>query len=194
MTDEELRARLRRTDPAATLPAAAPEQVSRLVEETMSRTHTRRWALPAAAALVLVTAGTAWAMTRPADVDPRAVPIPAPSAARTVELTAGGIQAKCREPEASRLSEISDFAFEGTVTGITGGVVTLGISQVFRGEWAGAVRVRQAGETSEQMLGSGKFEKGRKYLVSASEGTVMICGYSGEADATGLRALYEAAF
>ncbi|GAA4941259.1 hypothetical protein [Actinoplanes utahensis] len=189
--DDDLRARLRRADPAAALEPAAPEQVSRLVEETMSRTHTRRWALPVAAALVLVAAGTAWAMTRPSEP----APVVKTTQALEAELTASGVSAKCREPEAGRLSEISDFAFEGTVTRIDGGTVHLDVTELFRGDRrTTSARVAQTGETSEQMLGSGTFEQGKKYLVASTKGTVLICGYSGEADAVGLRELYEAAF
>ena len=44
------------------------------------------------------------------------------------------------------------------------------------------------------MLGSGRFEPATDYLIAAREGSVLICGYSGEADAIGLRELYEEAF
>lgn len=189
--DDDLRDRLRHADPAATLAPAAPEQVAHLVEEAMSRT-TRRWVLPVAAALVLIAGGTAWAVTRQPERTPTPPPVAQPAPA--VRLTASGIAAKCREPEAARLAESADFAFEGTVSGITAGVVTLGVTHVFRGAPTESVQVSQAPDISEQMLGSGTFETGRNYLVAASEGTVLICGYSGEADSIGLRELYDAAF
>ncbi|GIE31828.1 hypothetical protein Ait01nite_048730 [Actinoplanes italicus] len=195
--DDDLRARLRRADPAASLEPASPDQVAHLVEEAMSRT-TRRWALPVAAALILIAGGTAWAVTRPATPEPVAAPTPSASASAsasgTVVLFSTGIQAKCREPEPQRLAESADFAFEGTVQKIENGRVTLTVSRTFRGGAVGTVEVAQEGESSEQMLGSGKFEMGRDYLVAAADDTVMICGYSGEADSIGLRDLYEAAF
>ncbi|MEU8656417.1 hypothetical protein [Actinoplanes philippinensis] len=191
--DDDLRARLRRTDPAASLEPAPPAQIAQLVEEAMSR-NTRRWALPVAAVLVLIAGGAAWAVTRPSTPDnPVAAPTPTASAT-VVSLTAAGVQAKCREPEPQRLAESADFAFEGTVRTIENGRVTLTVSKVFKGAAATEVRVAQAGESSEQMLGSGKFETGKDYLVSASDGSVLICGYSGEADSIGLRELYEKAF
>ncbi|GIE74969.1 hypothetical protein Aph02nite_09190 [Actinoplanes philippinensis] len=202
--DDDLRARLRRTDPAASLEPASPAQVARLVEEAMSR-NTRRWALPVAAALVLIAGGAAWAVTRPSTpINPVAAPTttasaavvsPGPAAsAAVVSLTASGAQAKCRAPEPQRLAESADFAFEGTVETIENGQVTLSVTRVFRGRPADRVTVAQEGETSETMLGSGKFEKGTDYLVSAADGSILICGYSGEADAIGLRELYEKAF
>ncbi|MEU4619669.1 hypothetical protein AB0G04_06790 [Actinoplanes sp. NPDC023801] len=195
MTDDDLRARLRHADPAASLEPASPDQVVHLVEEAMSGT-TRRWTLPVAAALVLIAGGAAWAVTRPAPREPVPPPVAAASAPvpGVVVLTATGMQAKCREPEPQRLAESADFAFAGTVRTIEDGRVTLTVSRVFRGEVVGSVQVAQKGESSEQMLGSGKFEMGREYLVAAADHTVMICGYSGESDSVGLRDLYEAAF
>ncbi|WP_433794661.1 hypothetical protein [Actinoplanes sp. CA-252034] len=190
--DDDLRARLRRADPAASLEPASPAQVAHLVEEAMSR-NTRKWALPVAAALVLIAGGAAWAVTTGPDA-PTPPSTPAPVPGRVVALTATAVQAKCREPEPQLLAESADFAFEGTVDKIENGQARLTVSHVFRGEAASVVTVAQAGETSEQMLGSGRFETGRNYLVSAADGSVMICGYSGEADSIGLRELYEKAF
>jgi hypothetical protein len=192
VTDDDLRARLRRADPAASLEPASPDQVAHLVEEAMSR-KTRRWALPVAAALVLIAGGTAWALTRPDAPVTTAVPTPA-GPAKIVELAATGVQAKCREPEPQRLAESADFAFEGTVKLIENGRVRLTATRVFRGETVAEVVVKQAGESSEQMLGSGKFEIGKSYLVSAAGGSMLICGYSGEVESPGLRELFEAAF
>jgi hypothetical protein len=193
--DDDLRARLRSADPAASLEPASPAQVAHLVEETMS-SRTNKWALPVAAALVLIAGGAAWAVTRTDTPTPAPTPAIAmsPLPAKVVELTATGVQAKCREPEPQQLATSADFAFEGTVALIDNGRVTLKVSHVFRGAAADDVVVAQAGDSSETMLGSGKFETGKAYLVSAADGAVMICGYSGEADSIGLRELYEAAF
>jgi hypothetical protein len=187
--DDELRARLRHADPAASLEPASPDQVAHLVEEAMSR-KTRTWALPVAAALVLIAGGTAWAVTRPDAPSPAIQPVPA----TVVALTVTGVQAKCVEPKAAELAKSADFAFEGTVQKIENGRVTLTASRVFRGEPTTEVEVSQEDGSSEQMLGSGRFETGESYLVSAADGNVIICGYSGEADSPGLRELFEAAF
>jgi hypothetical protein len=195
MTDDDLRARLRRADPARDLPSAPPDRLARLLEDTMAAPTTtipvrrqRPVIALAAAVLVLVVAGVGWLLLRPQDH--QEAPVTAPA----VQITAPGVAAKCVEPTAARLAESADFAFAGTVTGISGTVVTLEVTHVYRGAAAGQVQVAQAGDTSEQMMGSGKFETGGKYLVASSEGSMMICGYSGEADAPGLRDLYDKAF
>jgi hypothetical protein len=167
----------------------------------------------AAAVAVVIAAGAGWMLARPDDErsTPRAGgPVAsatggdAPGVGRSSDVTAGkgsvvgltlaAVRAKCREPQAARLAETADFAFAGTVTGIAGNVVTLDVTKVYRGAAAGQARVEQAGDSSEQMLGSGKFETGKDYLVAAAQGSVMICGYSGEADLPGLRELFEKAF
>nr|WP_221374779.1 hypothetical protein [Actinoplanes polyasparticus] len=188
--DDDLRARLRRADPAADLPTL---DTSRLLESTMTATTTTpRRTIPLltlAAALVLIAALGSWWVLRPADE------AGAPTAAPTVtDLTAPGIAAKCVEPSAGQLREAADFAFAGTVTGIDGTTVTLRVTKVYRGAGADQVRVAQAGDVSETMLGSGRFEIGRDYLVAASQGSVLICGYSGEAASPGLEELYLSAF
>jgi pyruvate/2-oxoglutarate dehydrogenase complex dihydrolipoamide acyltransferase (E2) component len=201
--DDELRARLRRADPAASLEPASPARVTHLVEEAMSR-NTRRWALPVAAALVLIAGGTAWAVTStsaperdtPVAAPSATAPGTTPSAAATavVRITDSGAQAKCAAPEAQRLAEGADLAVEGTVTKIEKGQVTLTVSKVFRGVQAAAVEVAQTDDATEQLLGAQRFQAGGTYLIASAEGRVMICGYTGEADTPGLRELYEAAF
>ncbi|MCO8270185.1 hypothetical protein M1L60_06210 [Actinoplanes sp. TRM 88003] len=187
--DDDLRARLRRADPAADLP---PYDTSHLLETTMTATTTapRRPMLTlAAAALVLIAALGTWFLLRPSG-DP-AGPVAAPT---VTELTAPGIAAKCVEPSADRLKEAADFAFAGTVTGVDGGTVTLKVTKVYRGAAADQVRIAQTGDISETMLGSGKFETGKDYLVASARGSMLICGYSGEASAPGLPQLYDTAF
>ena len=201
--DDDLRARLRRADPAALLPPAAPGQVSRLMGETMTsatavvpRHAGRRWWFALAAGLVLIAAaGAGWLVTRPDPVSVNTLPLVLSSSPpAVVSLKATGIAAKCREPKAESLASYADFAFAGTVVGIVDKVVTLQVTQVYKGGPAGLVRVAQEGDSSEQMLGSGKFETGKKYLVASSEGSILICGYSGEADAIGLQEMYDKAF
>ncbi|BBH70953.1 hypothetical protein ACTI_76380 [Actinoplanes sp. OR16] len=185
MTEDDLRARIREADPAASLAALSPDEATRLVETTMTMTTTavnrrRHYAL-AAAALVLVLGGTAWALTRPEE--------------KTVQLTGpAGIAAKCVEPTAERLAASADLAFAGTVTALTPTTVTLDVTRVYTGGEVGRAEVSQTGETSEQLMGTGKFESGKDYLVASSAGAVMICGYSGEATTPGLAGLYEKAF
>jgi hypothetical protein len=199
--DDNLRSRLRRADPAAALAPLTPDETSRLLEETMTTTIVpprvttgRRRRLPvliAAALVLLAAAGASWLLTRST---PPAINTLKPSVTVVSLTVAGGGQRKCAEPTAEILAAGTDFAFAGTVTGIAGDVVTLSVTHVYKGAKADEVRVRQAPGRSEEMLGSGRFETGQKYLVASSEGGVLTCGYSGEADSLGLRELYEKAF
>ncbi|MFC7533559.1 hypothetical protein [Actinoplanes sp. GCM10030250] len=208
MTDDDLRARLRHADPAASLPPVSPDRAAHLTELSMTTTDPRttnptRRLVPAlaAVALLLIVAGLGWVLARPAP-QPAMTPAigtlsstPAASAAPAIDLAGpGNTQGKCREPQAERLAADTDFVFAGTVTGVAGGTVSLAVTRVYQGAPAGIVRVTQEGESSEMMLGSGRFETGKDYLVASAGGAVMICGYSGEADSPGLRELYEAAF
>ncbi|WP_433306649.1 hypothetical protein ACQP2F_21375 [Actinoplanes sp. CA-030573] len=204
MTDDDLRSRLRRADPAASVPPPAPGHVSRLIGETMSSSATAvtkppvRWHLAAlaAAAVVLIVAGTGWWLGRPSSPTPgtpiAAAPTPADGPSTTIGLP--DVQAKCREPEPARLAADADFAVQGTVTGIDRGMVTLRVTKVFKGADFAEVKVAQTDDSSEQLLGgSGTFVTGKDYLVASAQGDVMICGYSGEVSDEML-ALYDKAF
>ena len=186
MTDDDLRVRLRQADPAVSMAPASPDELARLLEQTVTSTievgKRRHYAL-AAAALVLIVAGVAgWALTRPDDPT-------------TVRLTGpGAIAAKCVEPAAERLAASAELAIAGTVTELTATTVTLDVTRVYHGAAVDQAEVAQTGETSEQLMGTGKFESGKDYLVASSAGAVMICGYSGEASTPGLKELYEQAF
>jgi hypothetical protein len=221
VTDDDLRARLRRTDPAATLPPASPDDVDRLLGDTMTTTALRpaphRWAILAAAAFVLIVAAAGWLLTRPSpDRDVATAPIPSdrpatttapvpsdrpvtttapvPSDGPATTIALDGVAAKCREPRPDQLAKTAEFAFAGTVTDISANMVTIVVSHTYKGAAFAEVKVAQEGDSSEQMLGSGKFETGRRYLVASAQGQVLICGYSGEADSPGLQELYDRAF
>ncbi|MBU2664996.1 hypothetical protein KOI35_15945 [Actinoplanes bogorensis] len=199
--DDDLRSRLRRTDPAAGLAPVAPARTAQLLEKTMTTAAVKprldtRLILVAAAALLLIVAVGGWQLLRPPGSGHNAAgPVAVPSAGVTKKLTGPpAAQAKCIAPTATKLREYADFAFAGTVTSLYGDAVALKVTRVYRGAPADAVEVAQEGGSSETMMGSGKFEIGRDYLVASSEGGILVCGYSGEADATGLQELYDEAF
>jgi len=199
VTDEDLRMRLQRADPATSLPSLAPASVERLLGETMTTTesatrHGWRRLVPAAAVLVLLTIGLGYLFSPSANPAPKSADPGGSSSPTVTDLTLGGAAAKCREPQAAQLADAADFAFAGSVTTISGNVVTLRVEHVYRGAPTAEVRVAQQGEYSESILGSGVFEIDKNYLVSSSEGSVLICGYSGEADSPGLQQLYDHAF
>jgi hypothetical protein len=196
--DDDLRSRLRLVDPAASLAPLTPDKTSRLLEETMNTAtipsrvtigRPRQLALLVAAALVLLAAaGTGWLLngSSPPSIDARKPAI--------VNLTGTAVQQRCVAPTARVLANSADFAFAGTVTGIAGDVVTLSVTHVYKGMQATEVLVGQSPGSSEQMLGSGRFDIGKKYLVASAKGGVITCGYSGEANSLGLQEMYDEAF
>ena len=127
MTDE-LRARLRAADPAASLPPADPDRVARLLEDVMStelttenrETGTRdrgplTWLVAAAAVLIIAGVGLFGVLNH--DDDPAAPPTAVDDKTVT-ELTApsaAAYAAKCMVPSADLLRQQS-VAFEGSVT------------------------------------------------------------------------------
>jgi len=110
-----------------------------------------------------------------------------------LELSAGAsdAMASCLAFDPEILADMP-VAFEGTVTAVDGDQVTLDVDQWFKGGDAGEVIVT-APQGLEALIGGISFEEGEQYLVSASQGQVNYCGFSGEATPE-LRAGFEAAF
>ncbi|WP_121258392.1 hypothetical protein [Nocardioides ferulae] len=209
--DAELRARLRGADPAASLPPADPDRVARLLEATM-RDHTTdelsetresgtrgrsplTWAV-AAAAVVLIGGVATFAMVGSGD-DQTEPPIaggsptlaePSVTVLAAPEPDAG----RCMVPNAEALAGQS-LAFEGTVTEIADGVVVLEPERFYTGEVTDLVEVQAPASELQALLGAVQFEVDGDYLVSATDGRVTLCGFSGPAT-DDLRALYDEAF
>jgi hypothetical protein len=111
-----------------------------------------------------------------------------------VNLTTDGWVRGCW-PTVQHLAATADFAFAGTVIGIADDVVTLNVMHVYKGTKADEVRVDQTLGITTQILGTGRFEAGKTYLVASSDGAVLTCGYSGEANMIGSpQSLYDKAF
>lgn len=109
----------------------------------------------------------------------------------TTELTAGpAIAAKCAAPTAADARRQS-IAFEGIVTEIAAGVVTLAPTEFFVGEETALVTVAQPDQGMSEA--PSEFIVGQTYIVGASDGQLAICGLTGPAD-DDLRGLYETAF
>ncbi len=213
--DTELRDLVRAADPAASLAPADPSRVARLLETTMTDTLTdesrtdgthhrsRLTWLVAAAATVLIGGGVIFAVTQ-GDPDPAPVtagdPAPSSQPAQTVtELTSpagGGIQAKCMAVSSDAGHQVlggADVAFDGTVTSISGEMVTLEPSTFYAGDETDLVVVRAPDADMAALLSAVTFEEGGRYLVSAVDGVVSLCGFSGEYDDT-LASDYAASF
>jgi hypothetical protein len=110
-----------------------------------------------------------------------------------VELSAGEGDAmmSCLAFDTTFLAEMP-IAFEGTATAVGDDRVTLDVERWFKGGEADEVTlVAPAG--LEALIAGIDFQEGTSYLISASDGSVNYCGYSGEATPE-LTAGFEAAF
>ncbi|WP_028636471.1 hypothetical protein [Nocardioides sp. URHA0032] len=202
---DELRDRLRAADPASSLPPAGPERATRLVEDVMSTelttenraTGTRNrgpltWLVAAAAVLIIAGVGVFAVVSH--DDDPAAPPTAADHTTVT-ELGAPSpatYDARCMVPNAETLAQQS-LAFDGTVTALAGRVVTLTVGHWYAGGPTDLVRVQAPEEALQDLVGAVHFEDGGRYLVSASDGQVTVCGFSAPYSAD-LAALYDQAF
>lgn len=210
--DPQLRALLAQSDPARSLPPADPHGLARLLEDTVSNDLDIRTDLPqqttdlrrrgplawlVAAAAVATIAGGGYAAvssmqdngaveqagpsTSPVD-DPVVVKLEAPAT----------VPAKCAVPTPELLAT-SEIAFAGTVTAIDGDVVTLTPTEMYAGKPADEIEVVGMHPDLRALAGQVEFVVGGTYLVSATDGLVSACGFSGEATPE-LQNLYELAF
>jgi len=204
MSDQDpLRTRLRDADPAATLPPADPDRVSRLLEDTMSldtptesrATGTRRrspftWLVAAAAVVLIVVAATVVLMGRgeTPGTPPTAEPPPDSVQLTLPEQGAG----RCMVPSPEVLGR-AQVAFDGVVTSVSDGRVVLRPTLFYAGGPADQVEVAQMTRSVRDLVLGVRFREGGRYLVAANDSQVMVCGFSGAYDA-GLADLYEEAF
>ena len=116
-----------------------------------------------------------------------------PEAEAPMELTAGGgdTMASCLAFDPNVLADMP-VAFEGTAKNVEGERVTLEVDRWFTGGDADEV-VLVAPAGLEALIGGINFEEGEQYLISATDGQVNYCGYSGPATAD-LEAGFEQAF
>lgn len=203
--DDELRARLQASDPASSLPPADPERTARLLEDVMSTelttenretgTHDRSpltWLVAAAAVLIIAGIGIFAVIGH--DDDPAAPPTAADDKTVT-ELSApspAAYSARCMVPNAETLAQQS-VAFDGTVTTLADGVVTLSVGHWYAGGPTDLVRVQAPPDQLQELVGAVKFQEGQRYLVSATNGQVTVCGFSAPYSSD-LAALYAQAF
>jgi hypothetical protein len=203
MTDE-LERRLRSADPAPAPRQGEPAApwIRDLVEATMTitkeqngtRTDLRRrpparWLAVAAcgAAAIALSGGLYASMQGPA---PRTAQPPAPVPAVQLALpdpaqAAAGI---CLVFSVQTLRDMP-VAFSGTVTGVDGGTVRMTVDRWYRGGRSQEVVLKASAAADVALVGAVTFEQGKRYLVSAGEGVVSSCGYTGEWDPR-----YEASF
>jgi hypothetical protein len=197
---DELRNRLSRLDPVppeVVMDPVTSQSSQHLLEEIMSQETTDLqpepvskgkkglYAAIAAAALVIVAIGAVGIFTGDGE-DPVASGPP-------VELSAGvdDPMAMCIMYSVEELAK-APMAFEGTVTSVEGETITLDVDHWFKGGDAEQV-VITAPAGMEALIAGIPFEVGTQYLITAYDGTVNYCGFSGESTPE-FRADFEEAF
>ena len=200
MTDE-LRNRLSRLDPVppeVVMDPVTSHSSQHLLEEIMSQETTdlqpepvskgkKAWyAAVGAAAVVIVAVGAVGILTGDGG-DPVASGPP-------LELSAGTADPSMTMCIMYSVEELAKapVAFEGTVTSVEGETVTLDVDHWFKGGDAEQV-VIDAPAGMEALLAGIPFEEGSQYLVTAYDGTVNYCGFSGPSTPE-FRADFEEAF
>lgn len=109
----------------------------------------------------------------------------------TLSTGDGGAMMSCLPLDPATLAEFP-MAFEGKATKVDGDSVTLDVEQWFKGGDADEV-ILNAPQGMEALIAGIDFEVGKTYLISATDGQVNYCGFSGEATEE-LRAAFDAAF
>lgn len=118
---------------------------------------------------------------------------PAPVAAVPLEFNLGTNDslASCIQFDVAILRDMK-VAFEGTATAVDGDNVTLAVDHWYKGGEGDEVSlIGTAG--MEALIGGIPFEVGNAYLITANDGQVNYCGYSGEATPE-YRAAFDEAF
>jgi len=116
---------------------------------------------------------------------------PAAPTAMELGLGADDIMASCMPVSADILDDMP-LAFAGTAVSVEGDTVTLDVTDWYVGGDTDQV-ILTASAGIEALIGGIAFEPGGTYLVSATDGVVNYCGYSGLATPE-LQVVYDAAF
>ena len=119
---------------------------------------------------------------------------PGRSEALELELPGAGgeIAGSCVPFTVETLADMSP-AFLGTATAVDGNRATLRVDQWYVGGDASEVVVTVPDGAHIALNGTISFAEGEQYLITAVDGTVNLCGYSGEATPE-LRQAFDAAF
>jgi hypothetical protein len=119
---------------------------------------------------------------------------PVPVAGPPLELSLGdsNVLASCIVFDVAILRDMP-MAFEGTVTAVDGARGTLTVDHWYKGGDAAEVVLTGESEDMVSLIGAFPLEVGSSYLVTATDGSVNFCGYSGPATPE-LRGYFEEAF
>lgn len=157
------------------------------------RDRRRPWMLGVAAAVVLAFAGAAVVASIGGGADPTDVADPIDSETPPMELSLGdgATMASCLPFDVTFLAGMSP-AFAGTATAVDDGTATLSVDRWYAGGDNDTV-VLQSPNSSPALIAGFEFAVGERYLITAAEGNVNFCGYSGPATQE-LTAAFDAAF
>lgn len=134
-----------------------------------------------AVAGLLVIAGAALYALLGQGSDENETPSGTPSGAdlsSAVELVAEPPTERCMLPNVGVLRQ-QDLAFDGVVRSVAGGDATLVATRFYAGDEADVVVVKAPGGDLQALLAAVDFREGQRYLVSATDGRVTVCGFSG---------------
>ena len=178
--EAKLMRRMQAADPARTV-TSGNSWMPDLMEAAMSSTpvepksHPRRWAPAiAAAASVAVLGGVAYAVLGGSD------PAGSPgSVVTTLAMPASGGTSmnSCLPFDAQYLHDMP-LALSGSATKVGDDGVTLDVDRWYKGGNADVVRLANYDANTVSLDGF-SFEPGNRYLITATEGTVNLCGFSG---------------
>ncbi len=201
MSDDELRTRLARLDPAPpgspVDPVTSP-RAQELVERVMQTPETqmpaaadqqdelaarrrRPWLLPVAAAVLAALVGTVIVFSggggggAPAGGDPGGED----PTTLALSLPASGVSNSCVMFDVEILSGMP-VALAGTVTAVRPRRITIDVDRWFRGGDADLVMIGIQDGSSVALDGV-DFREGERYLVTATNGVINGCGFSGPA-------------
>jgi hypothetical protein len=183
MNNDDLRARLSASAPPSDpVDPITSDRARELMEEIMStavvepRSPKTRRGAGVAAALALVLGAGAVASSLMTSPQPLVLTGPA-----------GDATASCLPFDVTVLSGMSP-AFGGTVVELTDSVATIEVDRWHAGDEAEIVEIEYT-PGFEALIGTPTLEVGQRYLITATDGVVNGCGYSGLATPD-----YEAAF
>lgn len=221
MSDDQLRQRIARLDPsagAATEPITSPAARA-LLEDIMNTPivdrptagptpdrPTRRtplrpvwWRIAGVAAVAVAALALGAALFTGGDdtsdvADPATTaPASPPGKLKVLDLSTGveDTMAMCLQVTPEGLAEMQ-VAFKATVDTADGGIVTMTIDEAYQGTDAQVVTL-SAPEGMEALIGGVEFVPGEQYLITAYDGVVNYCGFSGPATPE-LQAIFDQAF
>jgi hypothetical protein len=186
--DDTLRARLAALDPMPPSLAVDPPTSPRAHElleramtvtteqQTANSSPSSRWRRPAvlaAAAAAVIALGVGGVLASGATDQ-------SPMKAKTsiaLKSGGGGVSLGSCLPFSVDILKDMPVAFAGTASAVTQDAVTLTVNHWYKGGTADLVTIA----TPVTSAGPGEFVKGKKYLVTATNGNVNGCGYTGEA-------------